>query len=176
MAYTKQSEIADGKVLKAEYLQKMEDGIIESFSKQTFLTSSDDLNSITTPGEYCWSYAAGGVPANAPVADSTMTLSVYISDSGPGAAYKTTISQFAKSGKYGAFVRNSSRNSGKFDEWLKLGGSSSGGTSGAGGGASPTYYDRKVAQHYGQWTVPFNVVGTTYPTYGGNSVGYIPQG
>lgn len=173
MAYSKQEKIKSGEILKAEYLQNMEDGIIESFSKQRMLTSSDNLDDIRTAGEYCWSYAAGGVPVNAPVDNSTMTMSVFVTDSGTGAAYKETICQFVKSSKYGVFIRNSSRNSGNFDTWLRLDNSSSSSSSGSG---SLSYYERKALLLGEQWTKTFTIAGATYPNYGGQSTGYIAQG
>lgn len=177
MGYTKQEKIKTGEVLKAEYLNNMEDALVDSFSKQTCLTSADDLDNIRTVGEYSWCYAAGGVPVNAPAttpAESTMTMSVFVADSGSGAAYKETVSQLAKSAKYGVFFRNSSRNSGKFDAWIRLDKSSS--SSSSSGASSLSYYERKALLLGEQWTKTFTIAGSTYPNYGGTSTGYIAQG
>jgi hypothetical protein len=174
MSYTKQDAIKNGEVLKAEYLHKMEEGIVGSFSKQRLLTSSDDLDNIKTVGEYAWCNELGGVPANAPTTESTMSLSVFVSDVS-GSPYPELVGQFAKSTKYGMFYRNTSRNTGKFTSWKQLSfGSDS--PSASGGVGNPSYEERVGGLHCEQWTQRHTVVGSTYPTYGGNSTGYIKPG
>jgi hypothetical protein len=172
MGYTKQN-FENGKTLDASQLNHIEDGIVNCFTTQIELSSTDNLDDIKTVGEYFWSYDNGGVPINAPVEKSTMMMSVFVANASSG-TYKTVIGQLVTSSKYGVFFRNSSKNSGKFDAWMRLDKTESGASSG--GGGIQSYYERKARLMGEQWTRTFTVDGATYPNYGGTSTGYIKQG
>ena len=172
MGYIKQN-FENGKTLDASQLNKIEDGIVNCFTTQTELSSTDNLDDIKTIGEYFWSYDNGGVPINAPVEKSTMMMSVFVANASSG-TYKTVIGQLVTSSKYGVFFRNSSKNSGKFDAWMRLDKTDSSVSSG--GGGIQSYYERKARLMGEEWTKTFTIEGSTYPNYGGQSTGYITKG